>query len=112
MSGIPRPKIYIVLVLCLALFLLNAAWLGYFQRTYGAVFQASKGYRTYLDLRSLALKPYSLLILAIFVGWGLFGVFRPTAQRLDRIAEMNRLVLLAMVVCSVLGLVLLLLFKL
>jgi hypothetical protein len=107
-----RPRIYMVLGLCFLLFLLNAAWLAYFQHTYATTFHSSPFYPIYLDLRSLALKPYTLFILVIFVAWGLFGVFRPTNQPLDTRTELQRLTLLAMVVCSVLGLALLLVFKL
>jgi prolipoprotein diacylglyceryltransferase len=102
----------VVLGLCVVLFLLNAAGLAYFQHTYEATLHASPFYPIYLDLRSLALKPYSLFMLAVFVAWGLFRVFRRTPEPLERTTELHRLALLAMVVCSILGLVLLLLFKL
>ena len=108
----PQTKIWLVLALCSGLFVINAAWLAFLQHSDRSQLHASPFYPSYLSIRSVLLRPFSLIAFLIFIVYGLFGVFRPRKKPSDEFGEFGRLALLALVTCTVLGLVLLVLFKL
>ena len=104
-------KVRLVLLVCSGLFLLNALWLTILQRSDRSELHASPFYPVYLELRSLSLRPVSLLFFLIFIGYGLYGVFR-RRKKSTAYDEFGRLALLALVTGTALGLILMLLFKL
>ncbi len=105
----PQSKIWSVLALCAGLFVLNAAWLTFLQHSDRSQLHASPFYPIYLSLRTVLLRPLSLIAIFVFTLFGLLAVSRPRKKPGN---EFGRLALLAVVVCTVVGIVLLWLFKL
>ncbi len=105
----PRSNVSKVLLICFAIFVLNAAWLALLQHSDRSELHASPLYPTYARIRSLLLRPLSLTTVFVFVAYGLFAVFR---RRKEPVSEFQRLAFLALVVGTALGVLLLIFFKL
>jgi len=109
MNQLSKIKIRFVFVFCFSLFLLNGLWLAILQRSDRSQLHSSPFYETYLNLRSLLLRPLSLVMILAFAAGGLHWVFKP---RKEPIGELERLVAFAMVLGLVFGIILMAGFKL
>jgi len=102
-----RSKAVLVVVGCLAVFTLNALWLRSLDRS---DLHSLPWYQDYLTYRALLLQPFVLLPLGLFVILGLLKLYKN--QKKTATNERQQLYLLALVCSTVLGLVLVALFKL
>ncbi len=108
MNKLPWPRVRLVVGFCLGLFLVNAVWLMYLAHSDRSQLHSNPFYQTYLNLRSVALRPFSLAVMLLWIAYGFFWVFKP---RKKPARELERLGVLAMMLSALLGLLLALLFK-
>lgn len=104
-----QSKVRAVLIVCTLLFLLNAAWLAWVQHAYRSEVHSLPRYQGYLAWRSLLVRPFS--VAAMFVCWCVlaFAYFKPLRKSAT---EIERLAVLAMLLGSLYGFILLIVFKL
>lgn len=102
-------KTWWVVIVCVVLFLLNAAWLAFLEHSDRSQLHASPFYPVYLSVRSLLLRPLSLTLVITAVSVWLIGFLRSPKKPSD---ASQRLVVLAILLCTIFGIILMALFKL
>ncbi len=109
MESLPKRKVQIVLGLCVALGAVNGVWLLVLKHSDLSRLHGSPFYPIYLSLRDLLLKPITLLAFTVWMAYAVFWVFK---RHRRPVRDAQKLAVLALVACSLFGLILLALLRL
>src|SRR5712691_8432907 len=105
MASLPRSKIFLVLALCLVLFLWNAGLLMKLQHMDPSQLHALPWYQRYREYRALALRPFTVFMYLVLVVYGFVWVFKP---RKKPVSDSLKMAVLAVAISIIISYALLL----